>query len=93
MAGLDGVQNKIVPPDPVDEDIYELVGKGYTFASTPGSLDEALNALESDHAFLTENGVFSQDLIDSWLDWKRNEEALPNSIRPTPYEFQLYYDA
>lgn len=93
MAGLDGVQNKIVPPDPVDEDIYELVGKGQTFASTPGSLDEALNALEQDHAFLTEGGVFSQDLIDSWLDWKRNEETVPNSMRPTPYEFQLYYDA
>ncbi len=93
MAGLDGVQNRIEPHAPVDKDIYDLPPaelKG--LPSVPGSLDEALDALEADHDFLLQGGVFTEDLIDAYLSYKREHEVDPVRLRPHPYEFHLYYD-
>jgi len=93
MAGLDGVQNRIEPHAPVDKDIYDLPPaelKG--LPSVPGSLDEALDALEADHDFLLQGGVFTEELIDAWLSYKREHEVDPVRLRPHPYEFHLYYD-
>jgi glutamine synthetase len=97
MAGLDGVINRIEPPAPVDEDLYELVAsengkEGPTIESTPGSLAEVLEALEADHDFLLEGGVFTDDLIEEWISYKRERELEPVALRPHPYEFHLYYD-
>ena len=93
MAGLDGVINKIEPPDPVDEDIYELDEAAKAcIRSTPGSLDEALSALEADHDFLLQGDVFTADLIQTWIEYKRTHELLPMQMRPHPYEFFLYSD-
>ena len=94
MAGLDGVQNKIEPDNPpLDKNTYELSPReARRMKTVPGSLDEALNALERDHAYLTKGGVFTQDVIDGWLEYKREE--LPKvGMRPHPYEFHLYFDA
>ncbi len=92
MAGLDGVKNRIEPPAPVDKDIYELSpAEKADIASTPGSLSEALDALEEDNAFLMEGNVFTEDLISTYLDYKRTE-TIQMSLRPHPYEFFLYYD-
>jgi glutamine synthetase len=92
MAGLDGVKNQIEPPAPVDKDIYELSpAEKADIASTPGSLSEALDALEEDNAFLMEGNVFTEDLISTYLDYKRTE-TIQMSLRPHPYEFFLYYD-
>ncbi len=93
MAGLDGVRNRIEPPDPVDEDLYDLspeVKAG--LQSVPGSLYEVLDALEADHEFLLEGDVFTLDVIETWLEYKRTREADEVNLRPTPYEFFLYYD-
>ena len=60
--------------------------------STPGTLEEVLQALEADHDFLLEGGVFTKDLIDTWISWKRTNEIAPIGLRPTPYEFYLYFD-
>jgi glutamine synthetase len=93
MAGLDGVQNRIEPHDPVDKDIYDLPpAELQDLPSVPGSLDEALAALEADHDFLLQGGVFTQDLIDSWISYKIEHEVDPVRLRPHPYEFHLYYD-
>ena len=93
MAGLDGVRNKVEPPKPMDVDLYELEpAERRHVKNTPGSLGEALAALEADHAFLLEGGVFTQDVIDTWLDYKRTREVAPVALRPHPYEFFLYYD-
>ena len=93
MAGLDGVRNKIEPPKPMDVDLYELEPEERKHVkNTPGSLQESLAALEADHAFLLEGGVFTQDLIDTWLSYKRAKEVDPVALRPHPYEFFLYYD-
>jgi glutamine synthetase len=93
MAGLDGVQNRIEPHDPVDKDIYDLPPAELAgLPSVPGSLDEALTALQEDHDFLLQGGVFTQDLIDSWISYKTLHEADPVRLRPHPYEFHLYYD-
>ncbi|HEU4318793.1 MAG TPA: type I glutamate--ammonia ligase [Acidimicrobiia bacterium] len=93
MAGLDGVQNQIEPHDPVDKDIYDLPPAELEgLPSVPGSLDEALDALEADHDFLLQGGVFTQGLIDSWIRYKRENEIDPVRLRPHPYEFHLYYD-
>jgi glutamine synthetase len=93
MAGLDGVQNRIEPHDPVDKDIYDLPpAELQGLPSVPGSLDEALAALEADHDFLLQGGVFTQDLIDSWISYKIEHEVDPVRLRPHPYEFHLYYD-
>ncbi|HMQ29594.1 MAG TPA: type I glutamate--ammonia ligase [Chloroflexaceae bacterium] len=93
MAGLDGIQNKIEPPAPLDADIYELSPEEKReIRGTPGSLPEALDALELDNAFLLKGGVFTADLLESYIDTKR-KEAVSLSLRPHPYEFLMYYDA
>ena len=93
MAGLDGVKNKIDPGKPIDEDIYELpTEEKAKIRSTPGSLNEVLSALEKDHDFLLEGDVFTPDLIDTWISYKRKNEADAVALRPHPYEFNLYYD-
>src|SRR5205809_1140055 len=92
-AGLDGVKNKIEPPEPMDVDLYDLEPEERQHVkNTPGSLSETLAALEADHAFLLEGGVFTPDLIDTWLAYKRAREVDPVALRPHPYEFFLYYD-
>jgi glutamine synthetase len=93
MAGLDGVRRGIEPPAPVDEDLYELSKSELAKIKTvPGSLAESLNALEDDHAFLLEGGVFSASLIETYVDYKRTREVQPMNMRPHPYEFHLYSD-
>jgi glutamine synthetase len=93
MAGLDGVQNKINPGDPMDKDIYALSPEELKdVPQMPGSLDEALDVLERDHEFLLRGDVFTKDAIHEWLDFKRNKELNPIRMRPTPYEFYLYFD-
>jgi len=93
MAGLDGVINKIDPGEPMDMNIYDLPPEeAAKVPSAPGSLEEALNALREDHGFLLQGGVFTEDLIHAWIDWKMENEVVPVRIRPTPWEFALYYD-
>jgi glutamine synthetase len=95
MAMMDGIQNKITPGEPLDRDIYEMSREEMAhqgIRTTPGSLAEAIDALEKDHAFLTQGGVFTDDLIRTWIDYKRDKELDPIRLRPHPYEFQLYYD-
>ena len=93
MAGLDGIKNKIEPPEPVDKDLYELPPEDLAAVpQVPASLDEALDALEADHDFLLEGGVFTQDVIDTWIAYKREHEVDALRLRPHPYEFALYYD-
>src|SRR6058998_1170053 len=92
MAGLDGVINKIEPPEPIDVDLYELEGEEKRgVKQTPGSLEEVLAALDADRDFLMRGGVFTEDLIDTWLDIKR-ASAKEVALRPHPYEFYLYSD-
>jgi glutamine synthetase len=94
MAGLDGIRNKIEPPPPADMDLYELEPEeAAKIQSVPGSLYEVLDALEADHEFLLVGDVFTQDVIDTWLEYKRTREADEVNLRPHPYEFMLYYDA
>ncbi|HVC33364.1 MAG TPA: type I glutamate--ammonia ligase [Chloroflexota bacterium] len=94
MAGLDGVQQKIEPPTPIDKDLYELEPEeAVQIKSTPGSLGEVLDALEQDHAFLLRGDVFTPDLIRNYIAYKREREVDPIALRPHPYEFHLYYDA
>ncbi len=93
LAGLDGIRNKIEPPEPVDKDLYELPPEEYAnLKQVPGSLPEVLDALENDHAYLLEGGVFTTDLIETWIEYKRTKEIDPIRLRPTPHEFALYYD-
>ncbi|MDA0217668.1 MAG: type I glutamate--ammonia ligase [Actinobacteria bacterium] len=93
MAGLDGILNKIEPPAPVDKDLYELEGdEAKAIAQVPGSLDAVLDNLERDNEFLTQGGVFTKDLIDTWIHWKRTQEVDYVRLRPHPAEFELYYD-
>ena len=92
MAGLDGIQNQIDPGDPVDRDLYDLSAEeAQALPKVPGSLGEALHALEADHDFLLQGGVFTQDVLDMWLDFKRSEVA-EQAQRPTPYEFEMYFN-
>ncbi|MEX1138842.1 MAG: type I glutamate--ammonia ligase [Bacteroidota bacterium] len=94
MAGLDGVINKIDPGKPLDKDIYDMSPEQLRdVPSTPGSLDEALTALENDHEFLLRGDVFTEDVIANWIDYKRNKEVKPMALRPHPFEFMMYYDA
>jgi glutamine synthetase len=94
MAGLDGIQNKIEPPPPLDKDIYDLEPEEKaTIANVPGSLTESLAALEADHDFLLKGGVFTQDLIETWIDYKQTREVDQVALRPHPWEFYLYHDA
>ena len=93
MAVLDGIENKTDPGEPLDRDIYEMTPDelaGYTH--TPGSLTEALDALQADHAYLTKGDVFTDDLIETWISYKIENEVDPLRLRPHPYEFHLYYD-
>ncbi len=93
MAGLDGIQNKILPPDPIDRNLYDLEPEAAkNVKSTPGSLTEVLNALEADHEFLLKGDVFTPDVIKTWLEYKRKVEVDQVRIRPHPYEFALYFD-
>ena len=93
MAGLDGVQNRIEPPDPLDKDLYDLPPEDMAkVPQVPGSLEESLAALESDHDFLLAGGVFTQDVIDTWLSYKRENEIDELRLRPHPWEFYMYYD-
>ncbi|WP_016950518.1 type I glutamate--ammonia ligase [Anabaena sp. PCC 7108] len=92
-AGIDGIKNKIHPGEPLDKNIYELSPEELAkIPSTPGSLELALEALENDHAFLTDTGVFSEDFIQNWIDYKLANEVKQMQLRPHPYEFFLYYD-
>jgi glutamine synthetase len=93
MAALDGIKNKIEPGEPLDKNIYELSEKeSKKIKSVPGSLSESLSALEKDHQFLLQGGVFTSDLIDNYLEYKRDKEINQIALRPHPYEFALYYD-
>jgi len=93
MAGLDGIRNKIEPPDPVDKDLYELPPEELAkVPQVPGSLEGALDALEADHDYLLEGGVFTEDVITHWIDYKRAHEVDEIRLRPHPWEFYLYYD-
>ncbi len=94
MAGLDGIQNRIDPGAPVDHDLFEMPAEELArIPQVPSSLDEALDALEEDHDFLLRGGVFTEDLVRTWIDYKRAEEADQVRLRPHPWEFALYYDA
>ena len=92
LAGLDGIQNKIEPPTPIDKDLYELPPEEHAQVSqVPGSLDAVLDALEADHDYLTVGDVFTPDLIDIWIGMKRDDiDAI--RARPHPHEFEMYYD-
>lgn len=94
MAGLDGVINKIDPGKPLDKNIYDMTPEQLRdVPSTPGSLTEALGALHRDHDFLLRGDVFTEDLIETWIDYKREKEVMPMQLRPHPFEFIMYYDA
>ncbi len=93
MAGLDGIQNRIEPPEPVDKDLYELPPEEHAqIAQVPGSLAEVLDNLEADHDWLTVGNVFTADLISTWIDYKRSAEVDALRLRPHPHEFELYFD-
>ncbi|WP_312098748.1 type I glutamate--ammonia ligase, partial [Corynebacterium dentalis] len=93
LAGLDGIKNRIEPHAPVDKDLYELPPEeAKSIPQAPTSLEASLKALEEDHEFLTEGGVFTDDLIDAYIGYKYDAEISPNRLRPTPQEFELYYD-
>jgi glutamine synthetase len=93
MAGLDGIQNKITPPGPLDKDLYDLPPEDLAkVAKTPGSLGEVLDALEKDHDFLLKGDVFTRDVIEHWVKYKRVKEVDAIALRPHPWEFALYFD-
>jgi glutamine synthetase len=93
MAGLDGIENKIDPGEPLDKDIYGLPPEELaTIPSVAGSLLEALQALKEDHAFLLKGDVFTEDVIEKWIEYKTEAEVDPVRMRPVPLEFALYYD-
>jgi glutamine synthetase len=93
MAANDGIKRKMDPGKPLDVDVFELSKEELAKTKqAPGSLEEAIDALEKDHAFLTVDGVFTEDLIETWIQWKREKELGPMALRPHPYEFHLYYD-
>ncbi len=93
MAGLDGIENKIDPGEALDKDIYSLSPEELAnVPSTPGSLEEALDALEKDHDFLMKGDVFTERCINDWIEYKRENEADPVRMRPHPHEFELYFD-
>jgi glutamine synthetase len=93
LAGLDGIKNKIEPHEPVDKDLYELPPDEHADIPTvPATLSAVMDSLEADHDFLLEGGVFTADLIETWIDYKRVSEIQPIALRPHPHEFELYYD-
>jgi len=93
MAGIDGIQNKLSPGEPLDKNIYNLPPEeAKNIKHVPSSLEEALDELQKDHEFLLKGDVFTQDLIDRWISYKLENEILPMKQRPVPFEFNLYYD-
>ncbi len=93
MAGLDGVKNKIEPPMPIDKDLYDLPPEeSRNVKQVPGSLEEVLDSLEADHQWLLDGGVFTEDVIEAWIEYKRRHELDQVRLRPHPWEFYLYYD-
>lgn len=93
MAGLDGVQNRIDPGEPLDKDIYDMSPEELKdVPSTPESLGHALKALADDHEFLLKGGVFTEDVINTWINYKTAKEIKPAALRPTPFEFEQYFD-
>jgi glutamine synthetase len=93
MAGLDGIQNRIDPGEPIDKDLYELPPEeAKQIKQVPGSLGDVLDALEADHEFLLKGDVFTPDLLEAYIAYKRQTELDPVRMRPHPYEFTLYYD-
>ena len=94
LAGIDGIQNKIKPGDPMDKDIYELPPEELRdIPKAPGSLEEALEALKKDHAFLLKGDVFTKEVVETWIWWKEEHELKPSRLRPTAFEFAQYFDA
>jgi glutamine synthetase len=94
MAGLDGIKRKLEPPEPIDEDLYELHDeRKKSIKMVPGSLAESVAALEADHAFLLEGEVFTSDVLETWISMKRTKDIPAVNLRPHPFEFFLYYDA
>ncbi|MER5934643.1 type I glutamate--ammonia ligase [Streptomyces sp. NPDC002054] len=93
LAGLDGIKNKIEPMEPIDKDLYELSPDEHaSVPQVPTSLEDVLKALEEDHEYLLAGGVFTPDLIQTWIDYKRTHEIAPIQLRPHPHEFELYFD-
>ena len=93
MAGLDGIENKIDPGEPLDKDIYGMSPEELKdIPSVAGTLNEALDALEADHDWLLKGDVFTKDVIEMWLEYKRENEVDPVRMRPCPEEFALYFD-
>ncbi|MFD1722969.1 type I glutamate--ammonia ligase [Amnibacterium endophyticum] len=92
MAGIDGIQNRIEPHEPVDKDLYELPPEeAKQIPQVPGSLDLVLEALEADHDYLTAGDVFTPEVIETWIDYKREKEIKPLAARPHPFEYELYF--
>jgi glutamine synthetase len=93
MAGLDGIQNQIDPGEPIDKDLYDLPPEeAAQITNTPGSLDAVLDMLEQDHDFLLQGDVFTEDLLEAYIGYKRENEIDPVRLRPHPHEFTLYFD-
>jgi glutamine synthetase len=93
LAGLDGIKNKIEPAEPIDKDLYELAPEEHAgVPQVPTSLPAVLDSLEADHEFLLQGDVFTSDLIETWIDYKRTNEIAPLQLRPHPHEFELYFD-
>ncbi len=93
MAGIDGIENKIDPGPPLDKNIYALSPEELKDIPTmPGSLDEALEELEADHDFLLKGDVFTEDVLSTWIEYKRTAEVDAVRMRPHPHEFELYFD-
>ena len=93
LAGLDGIQNRIDPGDPLDKDIYDMSAAELSkIPSLPGSLDESLKALEADQEFLLQGNVFTTEFISRWINYKREREIQPLRFRPHPLEFSMYFD-
>ena len=95
LAGIDGIRQKIQPPAPVDQDIYHFAKTeaGKSLRSTPASLEEAIRELEKDFDFLVKDGVFTEGLIENWINYKRKEELDYINLRPHPSEFTLYFNS
>ena len=94
MAMIDGIESDLPLPMSLDKNLYELQGDELAnIPKVPGTLAESIDALEADHAYLTAGGVFDESLIQSFINWKREEELDPMALRPHPYEFHLYYDS
>ncbi len=93
MAGLDGIKNKIEPAEPIDKDLYELAPEEHaSVAQVPTSLPAVLDALEARPRVPPPGDVFTPDLIETWIDYKRTNEIAPMQLRPHPHEFELYFD-